>query len=103
MCTVSICVTVLSPGSCATGTARPRCYLILQYSRHAYYQHLTLNNISIPLTFESHILHNLLVPGDPGRVGTLSYVVIVEATRLGQARHTQLRSYYGNHCGIVEC
>ena len=33
---------------------------------------------------------SLLVPGDPGRLGTLIYVVTVETSRPGQARHTRL-------------
>jgi hypothetical protein len=38
---------------------------------------------------------SLLVPGDPGSLGTLIYKVTVETSRLGQARQTHLRSYRG--------
>jgi hypothetical protein len=38
----------------------------------------------------------LLVAGNPGRLGTLIYVVTVETLRSGQAKHTHLRSYRGN-------
>ena len=36
---------------------------------------------------------SLLAPGDPGRLGTLIYVVTVETPRPGQARYTHLRSW----------
>jgi hypothetical protein len=46
---------------------------------------------------------SLLVPGDPGRLGTLIYIVTVETSRPGQARHTYLRSYCGNLKNVCVC
>lgn len=43
------------------------------------------------------------MPGVPGRLGTLIYIVAVETPRPEQARHTHLRSYRGNVNNICVC
>jgi len=45
----------------------------------------------------------MLVFDDPGRLGTLVYIIAMESSRPAQERHIHLRSYRGNQMHACVC
>jgi len=45
----------------------------------------------------------MLRSGEPGRLGTLVYVVTMETSRPAQERHIHLRSYRENQMHVCVC
>jgi len=53
-------------------------------------------NKSEVLHLRIYMFASLLVPNNPGRLGSPIYIVTMEISRHSQARHTHLHNYCGN-------